>query len=141
VRSLRSPRSRWATGLVTGLLAVGLLSGCGAFNDVRDVIADEYSRAADKDQGTAKAYSGDGQPSKVADDIAAKEKPLDTLSTGGREYLQYDEYLVRVEPDGSSSTILVDTYDDGYQRWNEDVGQEWGPQDAGDGGPGDDEGK
>ena len=137
---MRPRVARRAGGLAAWLVTAALLAGCGAFSDVSDVVADNYKRAASQDTGTAKAYAAGGSPSSVARSIASKEKPLDTLSVAGNEYLQYDDYLVRVQPGGGGSTVLLDNYNNGYQRWVSDVGQQWGSQSSGDGGPGD-EGK
>jgi hypothetical protein len=137
---MRSRVTRRAGGLVAGLAAAALLAGCGSFSDVSDVVQDNYKRAAGQDVGSAKAYTASGSVSSVASSIAKKEKPLDTLTVADRRYLQYDDYLVRVQPGGGGSTVLLDNYNNGYQRWVSDVGQQWGSQSSGDGGPGD-EGK
>lgn len=126
--------TRWArTGLAV-LAAVVLLAGCGVFSNVEDVVGDSYQRAANLDDGTARAYSAVGlAPAAVAGAIAGRQQPLDRLSVGGREYLQYDEYLVRVQQAGAGSTVLVDDYENGYRRWASDVGAVWAPQAPGGG--------
>lgn len=131
-------RSRVAAAVAV-LVATVLLTGCGAFSDAFDVVQDKYERAASQDDGTAKAFRADDPVSQVADDIAGEKQPLDRLTAGDREYLQYDEHIVRVEPASGGSTVLVDDYSSGYQRWSEDVGSEWGAQEGEDGGS--DEGK
>jgi len=72
----------------------------------------EYSRDAD---GTR--YACSGSPAQVANTLAGYETPAARASSGGTEYLRYDEDIVTVGPDGTHScSIRVEDLGAGYSH-------------------------
>jgi hypothetical protein len=108
----RSARAR----LVPALLVIALLGGCGFFADVPDSVDELYDRDTRQDQGTAPV----GVAAATAA-VAGAQQPISRFTAADRQYLQYDDYLVRVQPAASGSTVLVDDYANGYRRWAQDV--------------------
>ena len=113
--------------LVPVLLLVALLSGCGFFGDVTDSVDGLYERDPRFDQVSALAYAAPVAPAAAAAAIAGATAPISRFSAGDRQYLQYDEHLVRVQPAAAGATVLVDDYANGYRRWAADVSPVIGP--------------
>jgi hypothetical protein len=113
----RSVRAR----LVPALLVIALLGGCGFFADVPDSVDELYDRDARQDQGTAQAWVAPVGVAAATAAVAGAQQPISRFTAGDRQYLQYDDYLVRVQPAASGSTVLVDDYANGYRRWAQDV--------------------
>jgi len=113
--------------LVPVLLLVALLSGCGFFGDVSDTVDALFDRDPALDDGTALAYATTLAPAVAASAIAGEQRPISRFPAGDRTYLQYDDYLVRVQPSPSGATVLVDDYANGYRRWAADVSPVIGP--------------
>lgn len=113
--------------LVPVLLLVALLSGCGFFGDVTDAVDGLYERDPRFDQGSALAYAAPVAPAAAVAAIAGATAPISRFSAGDRQYLQYDEHLVRVQPAATGATVLVDDYANGYRRWAADVSPVIGP--------------
>lgn len=113
--------------LVPVLLLVALLSGCGFFGDVTDSVDGLYERDPRFDQGSALAYAAPVAPAAAVAAIAGATAPISRFSAGDRQYLQYDEHLVRVQPAATGATVLVDDYANGYRRWAADVSPVIGP--------------
>lgn len=113
--------------LVPVLLLVALLSGCGFLGDVTDSVDGLYDRDPRFDQGSALAYAAPVAPAAAVAAIAGATQPISRFSAGDRQYLQYDEHLVRVQPAAAGSTVLVDDYANGYRRWAGDVSPVIGP--------------
>ena len=113
--------------LVPVLLLVALLSGCGFFGDVTDSVDGLYERDPRFDQGSALAYAAPVAPAAAVAAIAGATAPISRFSAGDRQYLQYDEHLVRVQPAAAGATVLVDDYANGYRRWAADVSPVIGP--------------
>lgn len=132
--------ARSRAGLVAAaVLAILLpLTGCGLFRGVDGMIEDTYARAADLDDGTARAFTSADPPSGVLSRISAAEPPLGTVTHPWAKYLQYRDWIVRIAPaaTGTGSLILLDDYASGYVRWGDDVASAWGAVP-----PGDDDGK
>ena len=122
--------------VLTLLLAAAMLGGCGLFGDVEDSVDGLYDRNTVLDNGTARGYAATGAPTAVAAAIAGASQPINRLTAGDRQYLQYDDEIVRVQPGPGGSTVLVDDYANGYRRWAGDLSSVWGAQ-----APIDDDGK
>ena len=123
-------RTRVRGRLVPVLLLVALLSGCGFFGDVPDSVDGLYDRDPRFDQGSALAYAAPVAPAAAVAAIAGATQPINRFSAGDRQYLQYDEHLVRVQPaaaGAAGATVLVDDYANGYRRWAADVSPVIGP--------------
>ena len=105
-----------------------------------------YTRDASLDEVDLVAYVADGNPTAVANDIAASQPPTD-LRNGAQQagnitgalFLQYPAYLVGVFPYGTNqSRVMVSKdYRSGYNRYHSYVGGFWVPT-PGYSGPGDD---
>jgi hypothetical protein len=113
--------------LLPVLLLIALLSGCGFFGDVTDSVDGLYDRDPRFDQGSALAYAAPVAPAAAVAAIAGATAPISRFSAGDRQYLQYDEHLVRVQPAAAGATVLVDDYANGYRRWAADVSPVIGP--------------
>lgn len=116
---------------VAGVLSAALLpalltTGCGLGQDVNGFVTSKYSRAANLDTGTARAFTAPGARQSVATAIANATNPLDRLERASATYLQYKNAMVRVAPNGGGSVIQIDAYGNGYRRWAGDVAPSWG---------------
>lgn len=113
-----------------------LLTGCGFLADVPDSVDELYDRDVRQDQGTAQAWAAPVAPVAAATALAGEQRPINRFAAGDRQYLQYDDHLVRVQPSATGSTVLVDDDANGYRRWAADVSPVIGPTP-----PTDDDGK
>ncbi|ORV74663.1 DUF4247 domain-containing protein [Mycobacterium gastri] len=91
--------------LLAGALAVAatasLVGGISLLHkDIGSYISSHY-REYSRDEDGAR-YLCSGSPRQVADNIAGYERPAARASSGGAEYLRYDEDIVTVGPEGTS---------------------------------------
>ncbi|MDN5760551.1 MAG: DUF4247 domain-containing protein [Tomitella sp.] len=104
--------------VLAGVLAVGgvlcFILGVAAFPKIDSHIADNYQKMQSTSRGAD--YECQGDPQKVADDLAGYRKPQARKSDKGTEYMRYDDDIVTVGPSaGSPCTIHVEGLDAGYR--------------------------
>lgn len=114
------------TALATVLSVLFALSGCGVGQDVSSFVTSTYTRTANLDDGTARAFTAPGTRQSVAAAIAAATDPIDRVDQPQASYLQYRNAIVRVAANGAGSVVRVDSYGNGYRRWAGDVAPRWG---------------
>ncbi|PPK95262.1 uncharacterized protein DUF4247 [Kineococcus xinjiangensis] len=122
---------RAGRGAAAAALAAVLLGGCGIGGGVEDEAAELFQRQSSADVGTAAAYTADADPAGAAARLSEQVRPLDRVQAQDRIYLRYEDDIVRFEPRGEQTLVLVDGYEEGRTRWSEDVGQQFGPGDGG----------
>jgi hypothetical protein len=106
--------------LVAGVLAVAAVACLGfgvtqLHKDIRSYIAAHYQQYARDADGTR--YRCTGPVSGVADTLAGYQRPQARASSGGTQYLRYDNAIVTVGPDGDHPcSIRVESLSAGYHH-------------------------
>lgn len=103
-------------GIVVVLCCGGVILTNSNFSNPTGTIEDNYTRAANLDEGNGRAFTTSLPAPAVADRIAADSEPVDRRTSDGSHYLQYTKHIVQVTPHEGGSKILLDNYRDGYRR-------------------------
>lgn len=117
--------------VIGGVVALvgALLAGYGLMRgsfSLRGYVSDHYQRAAAHDVGDdARAYTARQQPSRVAQKLTDAWPPDDRFTSGGAEYLRYDDDSVVIQPLAAGSLLLVERMSTAYPRYHHVVGNTW----------------
>ena len=118
-------RRSWLLAAVCAVLVL-LPTGCGSGydnDDVRNYIADHYTRATRLDEkNNGMAYTAGKRVSAVADEITGTVHPLDRRTSGKRTFLQYRHDIIAITPHAGGAKILVDDYRTGHRRHQHYIG-------------------
>lgn len=119
------PRNWFVLAAIVG--AIGLVFvGCYAYSgSPRDYVSAHYTRAAQYDSGTTRAYTSAMAPTAVASDISDHWEPVDRLVNSTGVFLRYANDLIVIKPRGSGSLITVDDFRHGYHHYYGIVGGFW----------------
>ncbi|MEU0542642.1 DUF4247 domain-containing protein [Nocardia sp. NPDC005978] len=150
IRASRRGSAR-GIGLALAGLLVAVLAGGAAIagmvntlnvDDPRPYIQKHYQRAAQLDDKLGgQVYTTAQTPDRVRKDIAAKTDETAQYSSGTLSFLRYPEWLVVVAPNGGGAKIDVDSYDNGYKRYREQLAGSGWPANATTGNGGNNSGK
>ncbi|UED86572.1 DUF4247 domain-containing protein [Streptomyces profundus] len=116
-------RALAATLAAGALLLTGCSGGGGSPDAPKGWIADTYERNG----SSSNIYRDPADaPRHVADEIEGQTKAEDRVTSGMSVYLRYDDDIVAItEHSSGGSTIEVEDYQRGVQRWHSHVGHRW----------------
>ncbi|MGV9413738.1 DUF4247 domain-containing protein [Nocardia sp. NPDC003693] len=138
-------------GLTLAGLLVAVLTGVGAIaglvgtlnvDDPRPYIQKHYQRAAQLDDKLGgQVYTTSQSPDRVVRDVTRKTDETAQYRSGALTFLRYPEWLVVLGPNGNGAKIDVDSYDNGYKRYREQLAGSGWPANATTGNGGNNSGK
>ncbi|MEU6859948.1 DUF4247 domain-containing protein [Glycomyces sp. NPDC046736] len=106
-------------------IVLGVVVCCGGvwlsntdFNNPTDTIRDNYTRAANLDEGGGTAYTSSSSPATVSTEIDRAASAREKRSSDGVYYLQYSKHIVAVMPHQGGSKILLHDYRSGYNHYS-----------------------
>lgn len=104
-----------AGGLTVTAITCLILGTWLLHKDIRSYVAGHYREYSHDAGGTR--YVCDGSPAQVADTLVGYEQPAARASSGGTQYLRYDDEIVTVGPEGNHScSVRVEDLGAGYSH-------------------------
>lgn len=95
------------------VLALALLTGCGAGSDVRDYLEDTFTEQGGS--GDTASYLAAAPVAAAAAQIAGAVPPAAQATDAGSEYLRYDDDIVVVSQAAGGSAVRVEDLDGAYR--------------------------